>query len=258
VSSVNITLVQSSLVWEDISANLEVFTHKLKALDKATDLIVFPEMFNTGFTMRAADLSEPMDGPSMEWLYQTAASYSCVCTASLIIRESGYYYNRLIWMRPDGSYSAYDKRHLFRMMGEERVFSQGSKRIIMKLGEWRFLPLICYDLRFPVWSRSREDYDALIYIANWPEARGNAWRTLLRARALENLSYAVGVNRVGKDTQGNIFAGDSMVIDFNGRTCLEIPSHSDSLATATISLAELNDFRENFPAHKDADSFSVF
>lgn len=258
MSSVNITLIQSPLVWEDISANLDGFTQKLRALDEATDLIVFPEMFNTGFTMRASDLSEPMDGPTMEWLSQTAAAYSCVCTASLIIRDSGHYFNRLIWMRPDGSYSAYDKRHLFRMMGEERVFTPGSDRIIMKLGEWRFLPLICYDLRFPVWSRSRDDYDALIYIANWPEARRRAWRTLLRARALENLSYAVGVNRIGKDVEGNVFAGDSMVIDFKGRTCLEIAPHCDSLATTTLSLSELKSFRENFPAHKDADSFSIY
>ena len=257
MSNIKITLVQSTLVWGNISANLDMFTQKIKSLDEETDLIVFPEMFNTGFTMRVSDLSEPMEGPSMEWLAQTAAARSCVCVASLIIRESERYFNRLIWMRPDGSYASYDKRHLFRMMGEDRVFSPGSVRLNTTLGPWRFLPMICYDLRFPVWSRSREDYDCLIYIANWPEARRNAWQILLRARAVENIAYAVGVNRVGEDALGNSFSGDSMAIDYKGKVRSEIPSHGECLTTVTLSLSDLTAFRNAFPAHRDADDFCL-
>ncbi len=252
-----VTWIQTALHWEDPAANLAMFSRKLDQVSGRTDLIILPEMFNTGFSMQAEKLAEDMNGPGVSWLRQTAADKGCVVTASLIIRESGRYYNRLIWMRPDGSFDSYDKRHLFRMAGEHRRFSSGDKRLIVKLKGWRIRPLICYDLRFPVWSRSRGDTDVLIYIANWPQPRSGAWKILLPARAVENQCYVIGVNRVGQDGNRLAFSGGSGAYNAKGETLRASPPSEASCDTVDLSWEELHHFRRKFQVELDADRFDV-
>jgi predicted amidohydrolase len=251
------TWIQTSLHWEDPGANLDMFSRKLEYVSNKTDVLILPEMFNTGFSMEAEKLAETMDGTAVEWLSRAAAEKSCAVTASLIIRENGRYYNRLVWMRPDGSFDTYDKRHLFRMAGEHRRFSSGDKRIIVELKGWRIRPLICYDLRFPVWSRSRGDTDVLIYTANWPQPRRGAWKILLPARAVENQCYVIGVNRVGKDGNGLIFSGDSGAYDAKGETICTSPPSKANIDTVVFSRDELDRFRRKFQVGLDADRFEV-
>ncbi len=255
MQDIRVTIVQPDLYWEDWRKNLEVFSLKLSQLQEKTDLIALPEMFTTGFSMNAEKLAQEMKGPSIEWLTKAASQSGCVVVASLIIKERGYYYNRLIWMRPDGTFSTYDKRHLFRMAGEHCYFAAGKERLIVELKGWKFCPLICYDLRFPVWCRNRGDYDCLIFIANWPESRKLAWRTLLRARAIENQAYVVGVNRIGKDGNGLLFSGDSMAIDPEGKVLSKTRSYTESIETVLLDAGELDRFRKEFQVSADADDF---
>jgi len=254
---IRITWLQTPLHWQNPEANLEMFSRKLKNIPEGTDLLVLPEMFTTGFSMEAEKLAEDMSGPGIHWLEQKAADKGCVITASLIIRDRGRYFNRLIWMRPDGTFCHYDKRHLFRMAGEHRFFSPGNHRVVTELKQWRIRPLICYDLRFPVWSRSLDDTDILIYIANWPEARSRAWKILLPARAVENQCYALGVNRVGKDGKGLAYSGDSGLYDAKGETIRMCPPHTEGMETAVLSWKGLQNFRSKFQAALDADRFEV-
>lgn len=263
----NITLLQANLYWHDPVANQAMLEERIFNLDEPTDLIVLPEMFTTGFTMDARAVAEPMNLTTFRWLKQMAAQTGAVVTGSYVVKEAGQFFNRLIWMQPDGQFDTYDKRHLFRMAGEDAIYTAGTQRIVKEWKGWRICPLICYDLRFPVWSRNAPvsagfspstnfDYDLLLYVANWPAARRNAWNVLLQARAIENLSYVVGVNRVGTDGNGHLYSGDSAVIDFKGdvlfrQADLEVVHHQ------TLSLNELRAFREKFPANRDADGFTL-
>ena len=235
---------------------------RMFSLSEATDLIVLPEMFTTGFTMDARAVAEPMNLTTFRWLRQMATQTGAVVTGSYVVQEKGAYFNRLIWMQPDGQFDTYDKRHLFRMAGEDAVYTAGTKRLIKEWKGWRICPLICYDLRFPVWSRNQLTestdfaYDLLLYVANWPAARRTAWNTLLQARAIENLSYVVGVNRVGEDGNGHLYTGDSAVIDFKGDVLFR-QADAEVVHHQTLSLDELRAFRAKFPANLDADPFTL-
>lgn len=255
---IKITLVQCDLHWHNPTANLANIEELIAEIDGQTDLIVLPEMFTTGFTMEAAAVAEPMNLITFKWLKQQAVQTGAVVVGSYIVKEDNSFYNRLIWMQPDGQYLQYDKKHLFRMAGETAIFASGSEKIFPELKGWRFLPLICYDLRFPVWSRNNADnqYDCLLYVASWPHARVHAWNTLLQARAIENLSYVVGVNRAGTDAAGQYYSGASAAITPKG----EIVQRSDDkeeVFTVTLSGKELTEFRQKFPAYLDADKFEL-
>nr|XP_061806027.1 omega-amidase YafV-like [Nerophis lumbriciformis]XP_061806078.1 omega-amidase YafV-like [Nerophis lumbriciformis] len=260
MQDLSVTLVQASTRWHAPDDNLDLYGELLSAIGQ-TDLIVLPEMFTTGFTMAAHEQAEPMNGPAMAWLAAQSAQRECVVTGTLVIEDEGRYFNRLVWMRPDGQFDSYDKRHLFRMANEHMHYAAGSERIIVELKGWRICPLVCYDLRFPIWSRnlpheSSLDYDLLLYLANWPAPRRNAWKTLMQARAIENLSYVVGVNRVGRDSNGLAYAGDSRAIDYKGEVLLDL-ADEPSWQTTVLDAEGLLDFRAKFPAHLDADAYSL-
>lgn len=256
MEDLRVTLVQTSLHWENPKANRQQFDEKLAPLAGKTDIIILPEMFTTGFSMRAAALAEPMDGPTLRWLTSKATELNAVVTGSFIAEENGNYYNRLVWMRPDGSYETYDKRHLFTFADEDRHYAAGEQRLIVEWKGWKILPLICYDLRFPVWSRNTEDYDLLIYVANFPELRSFAWKSLLVARAVENLAYTIGVNRVGTDGKDISYSGDSVLLDFSGEARYQI-SHIEDVFTTTISYQEQQAFRQRFAFLNDRDRFEI-
>ncbi|MDX5422155.1 MAG: amidohydrolase [Hymenobacteraceae bacterium] len=255
--NLRVTIIQTALHWQDATANRQMFSEKLAATQPATDLIVLPEMFTTGFSMNAAELAEEADGPTLQWMKDEAARYSAVLTGSVIVKEGENYYNRLYWVRPDGTHEHYDKRHLFRMAKEHHTYTAGKEKLLVELKGWNICPLVCYDLRFPVWSRNTQSqYDLLLYVANWPKPRANAWSTLLQARAIENLSYVVGVNRVGTDGNGHPYSGDSAIIHPKGYKLLET-TEVEGVHTITLSKEELTEFREAFPAHLDADDFTL-
>ena len=256
MSDLQITVIQSSLIWENKTANLHLFDQKLADLHSATDLIILPEMFTTGFSMAPEGLAEPVDGPTVEWLATKAQQTNAVITGSFIAIEAGKYYNRLIWMRPDGSFEVYDKRHLFTLAKEQDHYSPGQKRLIVKLKDWTVLPLICYDLRFPVWSRNTEYYDLLIYVANWPEKRSHAWRSLLTARAIENQAYTIGLNRVGTDGNDIYYSGNSSIIDYAGTPLIQC-AHLEQVITTTLSKSKQDHFRSKLHFLPDQDSFMI-
>ena len=255
-----VSLVQPNLHWHQPAANRAMLTSLLEsALDGSglPDLIVLPEMFTTGFTMDARSQAEPTDGPTLDWMRAQAAHHKAVVTGSVLVKEETRFYNRLLWVRPDGSYTSYDKRHLFRLTGEHEVFTPGSQCLVEEWVGWRIMPLVCYDLRFPVWSRNdpARPYDLLLYVANWPQARIEAWNTLLRARAIENVSYVVGVNRVGDDGRGQAHPGQSALLDMQG-SYLAQAGNMNTVLTRTLRAQPLQDFREKMPFLADADAFS--
>ncbi len=259
-----ITLVQSSLHWENPEANRAMFAEKLSGLQGKTDLVVLPEMFTTGFSMQAATLAEPMDGPTMQWMQEQANALGAAITGSFMCEEDGYFFNRLVFMRPNGQYDSYDKKHLFSLAQEPQHFTAGRKRITFEWMGWKICPLICYDLRFPAWSRNTAGsfinglvsyYDLLIYVANWPERRAHHWRSLLTARAIENQTFVVGVNIAGTDGNGLIYTGDSALIDFSGQTLLQISEGREDLQTFDITLEEMHAYRQQFPFLADRDVF---
>jgi predicted amidohydrolase len=252
-----VSLVQTELHWEDRARNLDMLGGLLRTMPASTHLIVLPEMFTTGFSMNAAELAEPVNGPAIDWMRRMAADRACILTGSLIVSEGGRFFNRLIWMNPDGSFLQYDKRHLFRLGEEHLTFAAGSSRLVAEIQGWRICPLICYDLRFPVWSRNRGDYDALLYVANWPRARRRAWTSLLRARAIENQAYVIAVNRIGEDGMGIRYSGDSGVYDPRGRKLSRLKAGEDRIETLTISRAALEEYRAAFPFALDADDFEM-
>jgi omega-amidase len=256
MQDLNITLLQAALHWEDPAANRELFTQLIRDNADTSDLIVLPETFTTGFTMAAEINGEEPGGTSSQWLCKLANKHNVAICGSLVISERGEYFNRLVWAQPDGSSYTYDKRHLFRMVGEREKFTPGSQRTIINLGDWRICPLICYDLRFPVWSRGNNEFDLLIYVANWPASRKSAWETLLPARAVENLCYVAGVNRVGTDGNGVGYAGGSLISDYLSNRIALAGTNAETVR-ATLSLDRLNHYREKFPAWKDADSFQL-
>jgi omega-amidase len=261
MADLSITLVQTQLFWEDKSANLQMLEKKIMDIPDKTELIVLPEMFSTGFSMKPELLAESMDGESLQWMKKVASARKAIITGSLIIRDNDHYYNRLIWMQPNGQYGIYDKRHRFAYADEDEHYTAGNKRLLASIKGWKINPLICYDLRFPVWSRQSPngdapEYDVLIYSANWPEKRIIAWKTLLRARAIENQSYVVGVNRTGKDGNEIHYPGESMVIDPMGEILYHKESGED-IFTISLSKEHLQSVRDKFPFWKDADNFMI-
>lgn len=255
---IRVTIVQSDIVWHNISANIKAFDQKIESIDQPTDLIILPEMFTTGFSMSAPIYAEAMDGSSVAWMRQKARGQDAAVMGSLIIREGGSYYNRLICMYPDGTYDKYDKRHLFAMAHEDEYYSQGQELLIFSYRGWKICPLVCYDLRFPVWSRNVDlAYDLLIYIASWPNKRAYDWNTLLKARAIENQSYVIGVNRVGTDGNGHEYNGDSCVIDPGWRKTLFHHEQSEIVHTSILSKNQLSEVREKLPFSRDADQFNI-
>ncbi|WP_291399430.1 amidohydrolase [Daejeonella sp.] len=257
MSTLKITSFQSYLFWENIDKNLQNLGLRLNSIREKTDLIVLPEMFNTGFSMNPSEFAEEMGGKTMKWMHDQARKFESVITGSLIIKESDKYYNRLIWMRPDGSHEQYDKRHLFGMGEEDKHYTAGTQKLFVELKGWKICPAICYDLRFPVWLRNKnEEYDLLLIVANWPERRSLHWRSLIPARAIENQAFVVAVNRVGHDGNEVFHSGDSMCIDPNGKVVYYKPNDED-LYTFTIHKNDLTETRRNLPFLRDADSFDI-
>jgi len=256
--SLRVTLVQQSLVWRDADANRKRFESLLEPLSGRTDLVVLPETFTTGFTMQVEHAAEPAGGPTTGWLRRLADQLGAAVAGSVITLEQGRYYNRLLWAEPGGSLRHYDKRHLFRMAGEHEHFTAGHAAWTVEWRGFKVCPLVCYDLRFPVFSRRRADldYDLLIYVANWPAARSYAWRQLLVARAIENQAFVAGVNRVGEDGSGIAHQGDSRVCDFLGKPLADL-GNAPSVDTVELDVHSLRAFRERFPAHLDADRFTL-
>ena len=251
-----LALLQTELVWHDPAANCAHFEQLLARVGE-TDLVILPEMFTTGFSMESAALAEPADGPTAVWLREQARRIGAVVTGSLIVQdEDGRHRNRLLWATPEGELLHYDKRHLFRMAGEHEHYAPGEQRLVLTLKGWRIRPLICYDLRFPVWSRAQDDTDLLLYVANWPAPRRGHWNRLLPARAIENLCYVAAVNRIGSDGNGHPYAGDSQVLDFQGEPLVEAGAVAGIFHT-TLSAAALAGYRERFPAQRDADAFRL-
>ncbi|WP_294736615.1 amidohydrolase [uncultured Flavobacterium sp.] len=250
-----ISLVQTALVWEDQEANRKNFTQRVKSI-KDTDLIVLPEMFATGFTMSPEGVAETMYDESVLWMQKTAIVKDCAITGSLVIKEGDEYYNRLFFVYPDGGYKIYDKRHLFTLAGEEKSYTAGSHKLVLEYRGWKICPLICYDLRFPVFSRNTEDFDLLLYVANWPKLRVQAWDMLLRARAIENMCYVAGVNRIGQDNNNYEYSGHSQVIDYMGGSILE-PMQDEGVYTVTLDKVQVQKAREKFGFLNDKDDFTL-
>lgn len=258
MSTLKLTLIQSHLYWEDKGANLTLLEQKILGLEAPTEIVILPEMFNTGFSMQPEVLAETMDGPGVQWMRRIAMEQKIVLTGSLMIQEGGQYYNRLIWMLPNGEYGHYDKRHLFAFAGEDQHYTAGNKRLIASVKGWKINLQICYDLRFPVWSRqaANNEYDVLIYVANWPEKRSHAWKTLLVARAIENQAFVVGVNRVGLDGNNIAHSGNSMIVGPLGEVLYHC-ADQESVFQITLEREELDHSRAQFPFWKDADFFTI-
>ncbi len=258
MSSLTITIIQPNLVWEDKKANLDMLAKKIDSIQEKTEVVILPEMFSTGFSMQANLLAETMQGETIEWMKKIAFSKKIILTGSVIIEEEGRFYNRLIWMLPNGEYGVYNKRHLFAYANEHNHYSGGNKRLIASVKGWKINLQVCYDLRFPIWSRQQSagEYDVLIYVANWPEKRSSAWKTLLQARAIENQCYVVGVNRVGEDGNQVYHSGDSMIVDPGGEILYHRANEED-IFTYTLQKEKLNGIRERFPFWRDADTFNL-
>lgn len=254
-----ITTVQTQLYWEDRDKNLAHLDRKLDELTGTSDIIVLPEMFTTGFSMKPELLAEEHGGQGLQWMLKKASQKQCVITGSISVKEHDHYYNRLYWVNPDGSFQHYDKRHLFRMGDEHSHYQAGTGTLIVDCKGWKICPLICYDLRFPVWSRNTKNnpYDVLIYVANWPEVRSYPWKQLLIARAIENQAYVVGVNRVGHDNNDLAYSGDSAVINPRGEIISSTKAHEDRTETTVLSCKYLAEFRKLFPVMMDGDDFKI-
>lgn len=273
MSALTVTTIQTNLFWEEKSANLHMLENKIAAIEERTELVVLPEMFSTGFSMKPSELAEDMEGETMAWMKRVSRENGIVLTGSFIATENAGYYNRLVWMLPNGQYGYYDKRHLFGYAGEDKHYQAGNKRLIASVNGWKINLQVCYDLRFPVWARNRvldpdqsrsgqpasatsPEYDLLVYVANWPERRSHAWKTLLCARAIENQCYVIGVNRVGSDGNNIYHSGNSLVIDPLGQVLYHMADQED-VSTITLQKEKLEEVREKFPFWKDADSFTI-
>jgi predicted amidohydrolase len=258
MSSLTITIIQSSLVWENKKTNLENFSKKIDSIKDKTELVILPEMFSTGFSMKPELLAETMNGETGEWMKKISREKKIIITGSVIIEENGKYFNRLVWMLPNGQYGVYDKRHLFAFADEHNHYSAGSKRLIAQVNGWKINLQVCYDLRFPVWARQQSpgEYDVLVNVANWPEKRITAWKTLLQARAIENQCYVIGVNRVGDDGNGIHYSGESMIVDPFG-DILYSKRDEEDVFTYTLQKEKITTAREKFPFWRDADQFTI-
>lgn len=262
MSDLTVSLVQANLHWEDIAANLAMFDEKIDAIKERTEVIILPEMFSTGFSMQPEKLAQTMDGSAVQWMKQKAKQKNAIITGSLIIEEEGQYYNRLIWMLPNGQFGTYNKRHRFGFAGEDNHYEAGEKRLIASVKGWKICLTVCYDLRFPVWSRNtikeggQPEYDVLVNVANWPERRNVPWKALLQARAIENQCYMIGVNRVGNDGNNIYHSGDTSLIDPVGEIIYQ-KAHDEDVFTYTLSRQHLDELRGKFPFMKDADRFMI-
>ncbi len=265
MSSLTFTLIQTQLHWEDKTANLNMLQQKINSINDKTEVVILPEMFSTGFSMQPEKFAEKMDGQTVEWMKKVSADKKVIITGSLMIEEDGNYYNRLIWMLPNGQMGLYDKRHLFAYANEHNHYTSGNKRLIASVKGWRINCNVCYDLRFPIWSRQANtgadrtkelEYDVLLYVANWPERRNLAWKTLLQARAIENQSFVIGVNRVGNDGNDIYHSGDSMVVNPMGEIVYH-KAHDEDVFTITLQKDQVEMVREKTPFWRDADPFMI-
>jgi omega-amidase len=261
LSNLLVTVIQTNLHWEDKKANLQMLEEKINSIKAKTEVVVLPEMFSTGFSMKPEQLAETMEEETVQWMKRVAAEKKIILTGSVIIKEKENYYNRLIWMLPNGQYGVYDKRHRFAFAGEDKHYTAGTKRLIASVKGWKINLQVCYDLRFPVWARQQSqpdgpEYDILIYVANWPERRSHAWKTLLQARAIENQCYVIGVNRVGNDGNAIYHSGDSMIIDPMGEVLYHKKDEED-VFTISLDKKHLETIREKLPFLRDADGFMI-
>ncbi len=258
--SLSITLIQTNLFWEDKKANIKMLQQKIKSISEKTEIVILPEMFSTGFSMKPEIFAETMNGETVQWMKNISAQKKIIVTGSIIIEEEGKYFNRLIWMLPNGQYGFYDKRPLFAYADEHLHYAQGNKKLIASVKGWKINLQVCYDLRFPVWSRQSSGdeikYDLLIYVANWPEQRSPAWKTLLQARAIENQCYVIGVNRVGEGGNKVYYSGDSMIVDPLGEIIYQ-KNKDEDIFTYTLQKEKVEETRKHFPFWRDADSFVI-
>ena len=252
----NIAFIQTDLVWESRDQNRKNFKEKIESISQKVDIIVLPEMFTTGFTMNAKDNAESLNGETVVWMQDIAKVHDAAIVGSIIIEEESNYYNRLLFVHPDGLIQYYNKRHTFGYAGEDKVFTSGNEKLIVDYKGWKLFPLVCYDLRFPVWARNVDDYDVLIYVANWPKPRVSAWDALLKARAIENMSYCVGVNRIGEDKEENEYVGHSAVYDVLGNILTKIKPSHEQIEVVTLQKSHIHYYRNKLGFLNDRDTFS--
>lgn len=252
--NLHICLLQTDIVWENPAANRTALSDTILALDTQPHIIVLPEMFSTGFSMHPQQVAETMDGPTVQWMQTMAAQKKCILSGSLMIHEDGHYYNRLLWVLPNGQIAHYDKRHLFSYAGEDKHYTPGNKRLIAQVNGWKICLQICYDLRFPVWARNTDNYDILLYVANWPMQRNEVWETLLKARAIENMCYVVGLNRVGTDANGHQYIGNSSIYSPLG-VLIEKVGNEATILKYSFAHSMIEDSRQQFPFLQDKDDF---
>ena len=256
-NELNIVGIQSSIVWEKPAANLEYFGQQISKLPSTVDLVILPEMFTTGFSMNPISIAETMEGPSIKWMVTTAKTNRMAIVGSVVIKENAQYFNRLFFIHPNGNIETYDKRHLFTLAKENDQYTSGEERLIVFYKGWRICPLICYDLRFPVWSRNTNEYDLLVFVANWPSIRIHAWDTLLKARAIENMSYCIGVNRVGKDENGYEYNGHTAIYNFLGEKLSRTIEGKENILQCVVSKNELQKIRQKLNFLEYQDTFKI-
>ncbi len=253
----NLTIIQSNLFWEEKEANREQFSKKIASISEKTNLIILPEMFTTGFTMNASSLAEEERGETLKWMQNEAKINDCAITGSVVISENGKYYNRLFFVFPDGDYKIYNKRHTFTLVGEHKTYSSGEEHLVINYLGWKICPLICYDLRFPVWSRNTNDYDVLVFVANWPQKRIEAWDALLKARAIENMCFCIGVNRIGTDVNGHVYNGHSAVYDVLGNQISTLSNEIEFIETVSLKKVHIEKYRNHLQFLNDRDEFNL-
>ena len=256
-NELNIIGIQADLIWENPTKNLAFFEDKINTLSKDIDLVVLPEMFTTGFTMNPENVAEKMNGKAVSWMQKMATEKEIAICGSLVIYEEGNFYNRLVFVHPSKKIETYNKRHSFTLAGEDKVYTSGSEKLIITYKGWKICPLICYDLRFPVWVRNTENYDLLIFMANWPVKRIKAWNTLLKARAIENISYVIGVNRTGNDGNSYEYSGNSLIVDYLGEEISNLNNNEIGIIKATLVKTNLNNIRKKLGFLNDKDCFKI-
>lgn len=256
-NELKIAIVQTDLAWEDREQNRLNLTSRIESISEEIDLIILPEMFTSGFTMQPANVSETMTGKTIDWLTKVAKKKNTAISGSIVIEEDQKYYNRLLFVYPNGELKTYDKRHTFTLAGENKLYTAGTEKLIVDYKGWKICPMVCYDLRFPVWARNTEDYDLLFYVANWPKPRIEAWHTLLKARAIENMSYCIGVNRIGTDNNNYEYTGNSIAFDALGVQISKIQPYENTTEVITLSKQKLVSTRDKFKFLEDRDVFRI-
>ena len=257
MDKLKVAFIQSDLAWENPKQNRINFSQKIDSIKESVDLIILPEMFSTGFTMNPESVAETMQGDTVKWMQELATKKQVAITGSVIISEDDKYYNRLLFVDPSGEFETYDKRHTFTLAGEDKVYTAGTEKLIVNYKGWKICPLICYDLRFPVWARNSENYDVLLYVANWPKPRINAWDILLKARAIENMCYCIGVNRVGLDSNNYEYSGNSAVYDVLGEKISNITSNKEETDIVVLDKNHIKTNREKLQFLNDRDKFNL-